>query len=230
MEFPIKYTWEVIMNDDLEFLRHSDRLEYLYRIAEEANVPFEHVAALDKKFEMLQRGIYSPDGTERVPGLMRDIAAKIGLTSGQVWHEQQIGTIGRPIVYQDLDYLARLRTHYEHEGKDVPPKSKTSRDLTHPDIQTPAEVYVYKRYLFNPELKKISGRIVNPKDRIIKKNLAFEVKRKFKLEMRIADIISEIIKPVYRHAQNDKKSANQNGTSLEVTAQRRLGQLNIPFS
>jgi hypothetical protein len=161
---------------------------------------------------------------------MRDIAEKIGLTTSQVWHEQQIGCIGTPIVYQDLDYLGRRRIGLLHEGRAVQTKPRSPRDLSHPDIQTPAEVYVYKRYLFNPELKMVGKRILNPDDRIIRKNLAFELRRKFSLEMKVADIIDRIIEPARRHAQNDRNSAKRNGESLESMAKRRLGQLNIPFS
>jgi hypothetical protein len=118
------------MSDDLEILRFLERQKFLQRISEQEGVPLEHVAVLDKKYELVQRGQYSPDENEPVPGRMRDIAELVEMTTGLVWHAQQIGCIGRPIVYRDLIVLGGLKTYLEHEGKIVPAKPRTQQDFS----------------------------------------------------------------------------------------------------
>lgn len=217
------------MSNDPEDLKFFNPEKYLCFLSERHRIDIESLRSLCREYDLVPKGKYAPDEEEHVPGLMRDIAGRIGLPTGLVWHYQQVGVIGRPITYRDLDFLTRQRILREHEGGAVTPSPAITPDSPPSAPQESYEVYVYKRYLFNAAVRKVGGRILNPEDRISMTRLAWEVRRKFNLEMRISEIEKKIISPIRRMAQNDRKKAKEKGIPLTIIAEQRLAQTRLEF-
>lgn len=171
------------MYDDFELLRMFDEKKFFQRLAERYQIDTKLLMALDRDFELVERGRYSPSDEDPFPGSMQEVSSEVGLPTRKIWELRQSGAIQTPITYADLNFLRRFRLTVAGDKETMNPTDQQPRtQQTHPELNAPWKRYIYKCYVNNEIYYDSNGHMLSPEKRIFVRALAKKIASKFNLK------------------------------------------------
>lgn len=200
------------MDDSYEFLKALNHKEYLSKISREYGIAIPMLEALEKDFDLNEKGQHGPWWDDVFP---KDVVAESGLPEKLLMHFRQIGVIGWPVTYLDMDFLRRYLLLVDGEDGCNKPKCRQ----VHVELKESWQIYIYLRYLKNKIYYKSDGTMINPEDRIYVKSLVREVRYRFSIES-TNDLKIEI-KKIKNTGNNDKRKSREQKISIEQVALQR---------
>ncbi|MCF6178881.1 MAG: hypothetical protein L3J63_05755 [Geopsychrobacter sp.] len=191
------------MSEDFELLRVLSPQVYFKNLSEQYHIDVELLKSLDRDFILVPRGKYAPNEDDPLPGTLPQIAVQIGLSINAILDLQQRGAVSNPIIYGDLDFIRRFKKTTDGVGTTNLSGYKAHKILPR-SLDNAWGRFIYRRYLNNNIRYFPSGKMINPKDRIIVRKLAREVALKYNIPN--DKMLWDAIEKIREIVQNKKRA------------------------
>lgn len=209
----------------LEELRKINMDSFIQKASMHYGMSTDSMKALLEDYELDPVEASGPSGDEAVPMLMYEIAKKVDLPVEVVARLQDMDLIGNPITYDGVEFLKNFHKTWEDKfliRSQLASFSQAQRKvlIKITELSEKWERWVYLKYLESDIKYDFSGRMMNPEDRILIKDVAELVEDIFCIPN--CNNTLKRIEKIREIAYNDKRKINYRVPVSSVLKKRGL--------
>lgn len=210
----------------LEEIRNLTPSRFAMLAAEKYGIDQAPFARFLEDYDAVPKGSLWPEEDLPVEASMTEIAREADLPIKVVGRLQDLGVIGRPILYSDLFFLKTYRKVWANIFLlrcQMAGFSRSQREdlVKRPTLVSKWERWAYARSFFNQIDYDRHGRMLNPKDRIFIEDMAEQIQELFGVPK--CETTLKRLAKIKEYANNDKKRVSKGAiTKKEVLANRSI--------